>query len=71
MIATELSSAGKPGHWRMQIDHRMIEFWLDKDGLHCREIAVVVEGGMPVRHRDQVLSWTNAMAAAEGQKMLL
>ena len=50
------------------IGNRVIEFWIDDDGIHCEDVDVV--SGKFIPHSEQVLSYSDALAKAEHQLIM-
>ena len=55
--------------WLCLVDGREIEVWLEKDGLHTKDTGRY-DGAKFIPHRS-VRGWSEVVALAEGQKILL
>lgn len=55
----------KEGRWLKVIGTRVVRFWLDADGFHFQS----VDDGVP--HKEEVMSYEDALAKAEKQMTLI
>ncbi len=56
------------GKWVQETAHGRSFFWIESDGIHVR--SVTDNGGRTIEHKENVISFEDTKAKAEGQLLM-